>query len=77
MPSLRTPVLTHTKQRGGDIAAADSFGNYPYERLRARAMLLLLRYYGIRISDVATMRKDSVTGGEVTVRLSGMSCTPW
>lgn len=31
-------------------------------------MLLLLRYYGLRISDVATMRKDSVTGGEIRLR---------
>jgi site-specific recombinase XerD len=50
------------------LAAADTFGLYPYERLRARAMLLLLRYYGLRISDVATLRKDSVRGDEIMLR---------
>ena len=50
------------------LAAADTFGLYPYERLRARAMLLLMRYYGLRISDVATLRKDSVKAGEIRLR---------
>jgi len=50
------------------LAAADSFGLYPYERLRARAMLLLMRYYGLRISDVATLRKDAVKGAEISLR---------
>jgi integrase len=32
-----------------------------YERLRARAMILLLRHTALRISDVCTMRKDAVS----------------
>jgi site-specific recombinase XerD len=32
-----------------------------YERLRARAMVLLLRHTALRISDVCTMRKDAVS----------------
>ncbi len=32
-----------------------------YEQLRARAMLLLLRHTALRISDVATLRKDAVS----------------
>jgi site-specific recombinase XerD len=32
-----------------------------YERLRAKAMILLLRHTALRISDVCTLRKDAVT----------------
>lgn len=32
-----------------------------YERLRARAMVLLLRHTALRISDVSTLRKDAVS----------------
>ncbi len=32
-----------------------------YERLRARAMVLLLRHTALRISDVCTLRKDAVS----------------
>ncbi|HUJ93602.1 MAG TPA: tyrosine-type recombinase/integrase [Candidatus Bathyarchaeia archaeon] len=42
------------------LAACDSFGKSSYERLRAKAMILLMRYYGLRVSDVATLRKDRV-----------------
>jgi site-specific recombinase XerD len=50
------------------LAACDSMGRYPYERLRARAMVLLLRYTALRISDVATLAKDRVRNGEVYLR---------
>jgi len=50
------------------IAAADGIGNSAYERLRARAMLLLLRYTGLRISDVATLRKDRIQNGQIFLR---------
>ena len=32
-----------------------------YERLRARAMVLLLRHTALRISDVCTLRKDAIS----------------
>ncbi len=32
-----------------------------YERLRARAMILLLRHTALRVSDVCTLRKDAVS----------------
>ena len=31
------------------LAATETFGNARYERLRARAMILLLRYYSLRV----------------------------
>lgn len=42
------------------LAACDQLGRGPYERDRARAMVLLLRYTGLRISDVATLARDRV-----------------
>jgi site-specific recombinase XerD len=47
------------------LAACDVIGRGAYERVRARAMLLLLRYTGLRISDVATLGRDRVRGGEI------------
>ena len=50
------------------IAACDCIGRTAYERLRARAMILLLRYTALRISDVATLRRDRLRHGEILVR---------
>jgi integrase len=47
------------------LAACDAIGRGPYERLRARAMVLLLRYTGLRISDVATLERGRVQGGQI------------
>ena len=38
----------------------ETFGKGAYERLRAKAMVLLLRFYGLRIFDVATLWRDRV-----------------
>jgi integrase len=43
-----------------------NFGRTAYERLRARAMVLLMRYYGLRISDVATLKRDHVCRNQET-----------
>jgi site-specific recombinase XerD len=50
------------------LAACDQIGGVKhkrtetiYERLRARAMVLLLRHTALRISDVCTLRKDAVS----------------
>jgi integrase len=50
------------------LAACDIMGNYPYERLRARAMILLLRYTALRIGDVAMMSRDRIRHGEIYLR---------
>jgi site-specific recombinase XerD len=42
------------------VAACDVIGNSSYERLRARATVLLMRYTALRISDVATLGRDRV-----------------
>ncbi len=47
------------------VAACDSFGKAPYERLRARAMVLLFWRYGLRISDVATLQRAHIRNGQI------------
>lgn len=42
------------------VSACDEIGRGNYERERARAMVLLLRYTGLRISDIATLARDRV-----------------
>jgi site-specific recombinase XerD len=49
------------------IAACDQIGQDPYERRRARAMVLLMRYYALRRSDVAMLRRDAVRAGRITL----------
>ena len=50
------------------IAACDEIGRSSYERRRARAMVLLMRYAGLRISDVVTLEKDHVRGTHIVKR---------
>jgi site-specific recombinase XerD len=50
------------------LAACDLIGKRPYERLRARAMTLLLRYTALRIGDVALLAKDRIRAGEIYLR---------
>jgi integrase len=50
------------------LAACDVIGQRPYERLRARAMSLLLRYTALRIGDVALLAKDRIRNGEIYLR---------
>lgn len=50
------------------IAACDKLGRTSYERLRARAMVLLMRHAGLRVSDVVTLSRDHVTGGHLVKR---------
>jgi integrase len=44
------------------IAACDKIGLYSYDRLRARAMVLLIRYEGTRVSDVLTLSREHIQG---------------
>lgn len=44
------------------IAACDEIGRSSYERRRARAMTLLMRYAGLRISDVVTLAREHIQG---------------
>ena len=44
------------------IAACDQIGRSSYERRRSRAMVLLMRYAGLRISDVVTLERSHIRG---------------
>jgi integrase len=50
------------------IAACDEIGRCRYERRRARAMVLLMRYAGLRISDVVTLEKNHIKGVYIAKR---------
>jgi site-specific recombinase XerD len=41
---------------------------YAYDRWRSRAAILLMRYIGLRVCDVAALRRDAVSGGMITLR---------
>lgn len=65
-PNDREP---YTKEELAAIRrACDTFGKNDYERRRAIAMVLLMRYFALRVSDVATFRRDRIKRGEVMVR---------
>jgi len=50
------------------IAACDKIGRTNYERLRARAMILLMRFAGLRVSDVVTLSKEHIQGRRLVKR---------
>lgn len=73
---IKAPANAHSKpvepykpeEMARIIAACDAIGRTSYERLRARAMVLLLRYTALSISDVATLARDRVRDGEILLR---------
>lgn len=67
-PKGRERVPYTREQIAAIFAAADRCGQEAYERLRWRAMLLLLRYYGLRVSDVATLERSRVKPGRIAAR---------
>jgi site-specific recombinase XerD len=50
-----------TSEVAAIIKACDLIGFLPYERLRARAMILTLRYTALRIGDVAMLARDRIS----------------
>jgi integrase len=59
------------------FVACETFGKRPYERLRAKAMILLMRYYGLRVSDVATLRRDRIQGDQILLHAVKNGATLW
>jgi site-specific recombinase XerD len=50
------------------IAACGQIGRTSYERRRARAMVLLMRYAALRVSDVVTLSRDHIKGDRLEKR---------
>jgi len=65
MPKVKpTPKTPYTPEDVGAIlAACDRLGRAPYERTRARAAVLLMRFCGLSVVDVSTLRRDETTDG--------------
>jgi site-specific recombinase XerD len=60
------PIEPYTAEEvAAIIAACSEIGFHSYERLRARAMILLMRYAALRISDVVTLAKSRIKDGLV------------
>lgn len=58
-------VVPYTKREMKAIVdACGTFGQYEYERKRARGMVVTLRNTALRISDIALMRKDRISRDE-------------
>ena len=57
-----TSSLTKPDEIVKIISACDGIGRCSYERRRARAMVLLMRFAGLRISDVVTLSRDHIQG---------------
>ena len=64
-PKPREVVPYTTEQMACILSACDRIGQSPYERLRARAMVLLMRHTGLRISDVMMLARNRVRDGQV------------
>ena len=47
------------------VAACAEIGKQPYERCRSRAMVLLMRYTALRISDVMTLARSRIREGMI------------
>ena len=49
------------------LSACDQIGQQPYERLRAKALILIMRHTGLRISDALMLRRDRVRESTITL----------
>ena len=74
-PKPREPYTSEEVTR--IIAACQTFGKGAYERLRAHAMILLMRRYGLRVSDVATLRRDRLRGDRIFLHAMKNGAALW
>lgn len=59
------------------LQACDEYGRTSYERLRARAVILLMRHYGLRISDASTLERGRVSGAQIMIRAQKNGAVIW
>lgn len=74
-PKPREP---YTKEEIDQIlSACDQFGKGSYERLRAKALILLLRRYALRISDAATLERERIRDGRIFLHAMKNGASLW
>ena len=59
------------------LSACDGIGRGAYVRLRARALVLVLRYTALRIADAALLSRDRVRDGQINVRTQKTGQCVW
>jgi site-specific recombinase XerD len=80
MPSEPKPGerIPYTREEIARIlSACEQYGRTSYERRRAKAMVLILRFYGLRISDMSTLAKDRIANGQLMVRAGKNGAMIW
>jgi len=59
-------VVPYTREQiAAMLSSCDQIGQQPYERLRAKALILIMRHTGLRISDALMLRRDRVRDGTI------------
>jgi len=72
------PVQPYTREEiAAIIAACDLIGRTGYERARARALVMVLRYTGLRIGDALALSRNNVRDGQVSVYTSKEGVQVW
>jgi integrase len=81
MPRDPQPAIDHEPFTKDEIAsvlwACDNFGRGPYERRRAKALVLLGRKYGLRISDACLLSRDKIRDGQIMIRARKNDVVIW
>ncbi len=65
---MRPPQPYSAEEIAAILKACDEFGRHPYERLRAKALILLLRYTALRIGDALQLSRDKIRDGYLEIR---------
>ena len=80
-PKPAKEIVPYTKQEIiAILAACDTFGRRPYERLRAKAMVLVMRHTALAISDTIMLSRAQVqNGGQIRLNRikTGKAISVW
>jgi integrase len=81
MPRDPQPATDHEPYTADEMVAilkaCDEFGRASYERTRAKALVLLGRNYGLRISDACLLSREKVRGGQIMLRARKNDVVIW
>lgn len=81
MPRDPQPAVDHEPYAAAEMVAifeaCDKFGRGSYERTRAKALVLLGRNYGLRISDACLLSRDRVRDRQIMLRARKNGVVIW